>query len=408
MKKIFAITLIILLTCSLSFAVDTSDLFLNGLFNDGLSIAGLMAHKDNKSRDDKSIEKHFNVQMGKSLKIKLVTGGDIKITGWDKEELYAKADITGRNADHCRVDFKETAQGIEISSILDWNKKYTTGAGCSLEIKVPERFMIDFDNMGGDISIENIDGSINGETKGGMLSLNKLKGMLHLKTLGGNIELTDSDVDGSVSTLGGNVTIKDVTGDIKGSSLSGNVKYDNIRRRNGSEPEKEVQISSMGGDINVDTAPYGATVSTMGGDIIIGSVKDHLKATTMGGDINIKEADCNVNAKTMGGDIEIKVTGDANSNKHNIDLTSMSGEITLYVPSDLSMEIEIIVDRSGDRPRISEVISDFNLDMKEIETDQEDHDGNPRKELHAKGSFNGGKNRIQIKTMNGNVNLKKI
>ena len=50
----------------------------------------------------------------------------------------------------------------------------------------------------------------------------------------------------------------------------------------------------------------------------------------------------------------------------------------------------------------------LDFDLKEERTkDWDDEDGTPRKYIYGKGQIGGGKNRIRIETINGNVYLKK-
>ena len=64
-----------------------------------------------------------------------------------------------------------------------------------------------------------------------------------------------------------------------------------------------VNISKMGGGIDVQNAPHGANLSTMGGDIHVGDVASFAKVKTMGGSITIDHATGAVDATTMGGPI---------------------------------------------------------------------------------------------------------
>lgn len=412
MKKIAVIGLIILVTCSISFPLDSSNLIFGGLFGSGFEISGLFGSKDNnsKSKKDETIfDKQFKTAMGKTLKMDLQIGSTIKITGWDKEEIDAKVYSDGRYAKDCQVDFEENSDGVVINAEYKGGKKSKINSDLRFEIKVPKKFQLNMDTMGGGITISDVEGQISGVTKGGSLSLNNLKGDLSLKTMGGSIELTNSDVDGTVSTMGGNVLISDVKGNVKGSTMGGNVTYKNVTRRDAAEESKEVVISSMGGSIDVDNAPNGANVSTMGGDIEVGSVKQYIKAKTMGGDIKIKEADGSVDATTMGGTIDVKLIAGTNESNHDVKLSSMSGDITLYVPANFSMDVNISSVFEEGQTHEPRIISDFDLNIKTKDLADSDGDRNPdKKQLTGTGSFNGGKNHIQIKNVNGDIYLKKI
>ncbi len=267
---------------------------------------------------------------------------------------------------------------------------------------VPSKFNVSLETMGGPVSIKNVDGEISGQTMGGGLDLSNLKGNLKLKTMGGPINLYDSEVDGSVHTMGGPVSITNVKGDVKGTTNGGPVTLKNVTSKSGKSTGNEVNISSMGGEINVDAAPNGANVKTLGGDITIKSAGKFVKAKTNGGSIDIENADASIEAKTNGGDINAEMVGEASKGNRDVNLKSNSGNITLTVPEKLSMDIDIKiggVDKDGSQNKI---YSDFPLKKEILNNDEYDS-----YTLHGSGTVNGGKNKVTIKTINGDVYLKK-
>ncbi|MGE5431372.1 MAG: DUF4097 family beta strand repeat-containing protein [Syntrophomonadaceae bacterium] len=405
MKKLVMIAIILALGFSVSFAIDGSSLVNNGIsFIYPLSFTAPVQKKiEKKNEDDKTVEKEFKIAKGKTLIVDLKTGGGLKITGWDKELVNIKASIGGQDSEDLKFEFEEVENGVKIVSSYVGNKSGWS-SDCELEIMVPDKFNLSLYTMGGGIELSNIDGEMTGNTMGGQLTLERLKGNLDLKTMGGAVSLTNSDVDGHVETMGGEVSIKDVTGSVKGHSMGGNVSYSNVTNRNGESTKEEVKIETMGGNIDVDTAPLGADVSTMGGAIKIGSVKKYVKAKTMGGNISIMDADGSVTANTMAGDVEVNMTGIGDD--HDVKLTSMSGDITLEVPEGLSMDVSVKLTYTEGKEGKYKIISDFSLKQDESKEWDNDH-GTPRKYIIGTGSFNGAKNRVVIETINGNVYLKK-
>lgn len=356
--------------------------------------------------DARRIERQFNAGMGKKLDVNLDTGGSINITGWDREVVEVSALLGGRDGANTEVTFNETAAGVEIRSRYTGSRKnYSTDL--HFDIKVPRRFDAKLESMGGGIKIDNVEGEIRGQTMGGELDLSNLKGRLNLTTMGGEITLKQSQVDGRVETMGGKVLVEDVVGDVKGSSMGGSVIYRNVTNSSGVSTGDEVRISSMGGDINVDDAPSGANVTTMGGDISIRSASKHVKAKTMGGDILIRAVDGWVRATTMGGDVDVRMVGNPGDERRDVEITSMSGDITLTIPEGLSMDVYIELARTKNKDDIYKITSDFALQQRQTDEWVSEHHGTPRKYTYGTAQIAGGKNKIVIKTINGNVRLKK-
>jgi DUF4097 and DUF4098 domain-containing protein YvlB len=396
-----------------------------------LAAGGMTAGKE------RMIEKSFSVEEGKKLDLEIDIGGDITITGWDRDEVLVKAKLKGRDHEEVELIFGESSSGIEIETDID--RKNNIKAQCNIVINVPRRFDISFETTGGDIQIMGVDGEISGSTCGGDLEFKDLKGTLEASTLGGEVSLNDCEVDGKVSTMGGDVTIDNVTGDLKGSTMGGKVSYTNVRSSGASG--KDVKISSMGGDLNLDyagkaikaktmggdvrtgkaekvdittmggdvdveDAPLGAEIMTMGGDITVGSAGDHVKAKTMGGDIDISKIDGWIKAETMGGDIEVTMTGDPQEGKRNVNLKSLGGEIDLTVPAGLSMKFDIEIEYTKKCKKKPEIISDFDIDIEETQ-EWKKKGGQKRKTIYGKGKAGDGEHLVKIRTINGSVHIRK-
>lgn len=351
-------------------------------------------------------EKEFVTSQGKKLDIDLKTGGGISIAGWDKEAVSVKGFREGRDRKEATLEMEENSSGVSIRSHYTGSRRNRNG-GIRLEINVPRRYDVHLETMGGGVSIENVEGRMAGKTMGGALMLSGLKGNLDLLTMGGAVTLKNSDVDGNVKTMGGEVLMEDVTGDVKPSSMGGGVRQKNITRRSGEVRGREVNISTMGGDITVDDAPLGAALSTMGGTIHVRSAAKFVKAKTMGGKVLLDAVDGWMEATTMGGEIDATMTGDPADGKRSVALTSMAGDITLGVPARLSMDIDIELDYTEGHEGEYAIKSDFPV-IQEVSPEWERDNGSPRKIIHGTGNVSGGSNRVTIKTVNGNVTIRKM
>ncbi len=273
-----------------------------------------------------------------------------------------------------------------------------------IEVSVPHVFDLDLETMGGEIQVDGVEGQLTGETMGGELELRNLSGDIDFETMGGEITLEDSNVSGRVHTMGGEITVSNVSGDVNASTMGGEVSYTNYRPSSSSGKGSEVKINTMGGEISVDRADNGADVETMGGEINIGSAGHHVIASTMGGEITIGEIDGWVEATTMGGEIEVHMVGNPDEGDRHVELSSMGGDILLTVPAGLSMEIEAEITVS-DRHDVDdfEIESDFDLQIDRTEASGRRN----RDESHiiANGKIGSGKNRIRIKTINGDIRI---
>lgn len=398
----------IVLILSLTFAglLFVAAFPLTDYFGDAEKAEGDIISTD--SLPDKQLKKEFNVEYGGKLTIDLRTGGVIEIEGWDKEVVDAKVTIEGSDAEDVQVELEQNGNDVEIISYYDGNMENGYHANTNIVVKIPNKYDLDFSTMGGGVKLDNLNGDLSGRTMGGELNLSHLHGMLNVSTMGGNITVKDCEVDGEVQTMGGEVRVENVTGDLNAKTMGGKVKQVNVKSKKGSEGD-EVNISTMGGDVEVDEAMNGTKVKTMGGDITINKAAKFVDAETYGGDINIYSVDGSVMAETKGGDVSVNMVGDPNEGDRYVYITSMGGDITLSVPPALSMDVDIEIAFTKDEWRKKgdvKIISDFDITQKTTD-EWDDSKGSVRKYLRGKGEINGGKHKIKIRTINGNVTLKK-
>jgi DUF4097 and DUF4098 domain-containing protein YvlB len=353
-----------------------------------------------------SYREEFDVRPGELLKIDAETGGSLEITGWDEDRLVVEAEFTGPDRDNVTFDTRRSSGKVTITTDFEDRGKHHSSGG-TIRVRVPRSFDLDLETTGGNVTVDGVQGRVQGKTMGGNLTFRGLDGSLVMSTMGGNIELSDSRVDGKVETMGGNVELSDVEGNVEANTLGGNVMYDNVRPGAGSgSAGGEVKISTHGGNINVPDAPFGADVTTLGGNIRVKSAAEYVKAKTMGGNINVEEVDGWVKATTMGGSINVVMVGDPGQGRRDVRLSSKSGKITLTVPEGLSMEIDVTLAYTKNSRQDYEITSDF--PMKTRRSDAWDHSaGSPRRYVTATGTIDGGAHKIKIETINGDVEIRR-
>lgn len=216
MKRVIVITTLALLAC------------IGLLVSSVAGVATISARAATGGQEPQRINREFRATMGQKLMFDLDTGGRIDVIGWDRELISVEVIKGGKDGAECRIDFQESASGLRITSEYEGRgQNFTTNI--SFAVRVPRRFDLEFDSMGGGLHVCGVEGRISGKTMGGGLTLNNLKGDINLLTMGGAISLTDSEVEGKVETMGGRVLIENVVGDVRVSTMGGDV----VRRNNG-------------------------------------------------------------------------------------------------------------------------------------------------------------------------------
>jgi hypothetical protein len=165
-------------------------------------------------------------------------------------------------------------------------------------------------------------------------------------------------------------------------------------------------ISKDGGEIVIDRAPDGAVLITGGGRIVVGSSGGLVSANTGGGDIELENVGGDASVSTGAGDVRISVVNALRSD-HAIEVESGQGRVVIEVPAGLDARIELESAYTDNSNRRTSIASDFAL--QHSETDQWDSSaGTPRKYVRATGVLGNGRGLIRVRTVNGDVVLKRV
>jgi len=396
---------------------------------------------------DSTFQRSAPARDGGTLTLDLSTGGQVNITGWDKEQVLVQASLGGRDWRNTDVTFTPVEGGARLAT------KYTgrsniQSSSSHFDIHVPRSFNVQISSAGGGVTINGVDGVFTGHTGGGEIEIRKSNGKAEIRTGGGDIRVSDSRLTGSVSTGGGKIMIERVAGNFAGYSGSGPVTYINsdggIKGKNeakgigspivsirvpptvsatnepiyvvdgvaigsgvgkgGGFGAAGIRMSSNGGDISLPEAPDGARVTTGGGAIRIGPSAGEVYASTGGGLIDIGPASGSVEAHTGAGNVTITLTG---AGSHFVDVTSGKGEVVLVVPRDLSATLELESAYTNNLGHETRIESDWPLTVTSTK-DWDSSEGTPRKYVRVRQTIGGGGGGvIQVRTVNGNVVLRR-
>ncbi|MBX2842652.1 MAG: DUF4097 family beta strand repeat protein [Flammeovirgaceae bacterium] len=372
------------------------------------------------------IKKEFKVNAGGQLDVDSDAGGSISITGWEKSSISVEISHD-YNVNEIDFNFKETANGLVITSRRNGNRNYHNG-NLKFVIKVPSKLDLELKTSGGTLNISKVAGDLDGRTSGGSINLNELSGDINCKTSGGNISLKSVDGEGDLSTSGGNINIFGLKGEFDFSTSGGNIsisdaEFNGDARTSGgnikvtgtkgkmdlatsggnismSKSEIEGDVRTSGGNISISSAPNGGSFVTSGGNISISKAGKFIVVKTSGGNISVKELDGGVEAKTSGGNINIIMTGDPKVGDRNAELASSGGSITLLVPEGMDMDIDIELEITRRANKNYKIISDFPIT-------KNNDGGTGERTITGVGKTGSGKNKIKLRTVNGDIYLKK-
>ena len=157
-----------------------------------------------------------------------------------------------------------------------------------------------------------------------------------------------------------------------------------------------MKVSTGGGSVDLSDVGGPAEIETGGGSIKLTSAKGHVHAETGGGGIELYGVP-SASAETSAGGIIVKLVN-TGAERSDSDLETGSGDITVYLASDVAINVRASVDMgSGHR-----ITSDFS----DIRIASEGDKWGP-KTLTAEGSLNGGGPMLKVRTSSGDICFKR-
>jgi DUF4097 and DUF4098 domain-containing protein YvlB len=348
--------------------------------------------------------KSFSVSKGGSLTV-VTSVGDVTLRPWEKNEVLVET--TGIPEDELdRLRMTQTGNAVRV----EFRPTSSSHGQVRFIISLPSQFDVDLSTAGGDILVEgaltgvlkgstaggdvrvgDLSGRADLKTSGGDITAGRVRGDADLKTSGGDIRVVSADGQVNVSTSGGDIEVGDVGKALKASTAGGDIKVGNVGG--------EATLSTAGGDVRVGKVSGTATLKTAGGDVECNGATGPVVAKTAGGDLRLSGISGSIEAATAGGDIraELNPTGSGPSS-----LTTAGGSVSLYLPENAKATVQALIRIEG-RWKTNSARYDIRSDFKAAAyTKDEDAE-----EIRASYELNGGGQVITVKTVNGDIQIRK-
>jgi DUF4097 and DUF4098 domain-containing protein YvlB len=272
--------------------------------------------------------------------------GEVVIKSWDKQEFK----VTG-TLDDIAKGYKLENSGSVTEFIVDMpkrSKSWNNGDGSDLTIYMPKTSELSFEGINVNISATDL-------TAGA-----------RIKTVNGDIRATQ---------LAGKIILETVNGDVDSRELSGDLRFETVNGDiNDMNSKGELRFNAVNGDIESDTEATDIRLENVNGevDFKVAALRD-LRLNTVNGEIKVQIKQLQDNAR--------------------INMDTVSGDVRLYFPTDVSARFDIDA-HSGGR-----IINELSRDkVKKAKY-------GPSRELEF--ILNGGEADVEIDTVSGRIELKK-
>jgi len=226
-------------------------------------VLSAQAHPDGGRNSDgarDTVKKTFKVHPGGTVYLDL-DHGNIRIEVGHDDLVHIEVDriVEARDREEAKqilttheLDFRQSGDDVRVRSRFEkdrwthklWGKhaKFRT----EIRVIVPERYNIDFTDGAGNITIDDVIGSVGGRTGAGNVVMGSIRGPVDITSGAGNI-----DIDGAVGRIevtsgAGNITLHSIEGEIRAHTGAGNVMA-----RISRQPDGDSSLGSGAGNVTV-------------------------------------------------------------------------------------------------------------------------------------------------------------
>jgi DUF4097 and DUF4098 domain-containing protein YvlB len=298
--------------------------------------------------------------------------------------------------------------GVYLEGRASGEDEGPQSSSVEFDVTVPARFNLDIETQGGEIVVESpLQGEVRAATAAGDIRTGDVSGGLRVETAGGNIRLGNIGQRVDASTAGGSIRLGNVGGEATLETSGGDITAGQVAG--------SLRAETAGGDVVIDGAQGPVVAQTAGGQIRIGPTGDSVHAETAGGSIWLQGARGRVDVDTAGGSIDllaiqgaIKASTAAGRILAQIDasrktfgaseLENSMGDVQVYLPADLALTIDAAIEMAAGH----QIVSDFPL---VIQGSEEEY---AEREIRGRGDLNGGGEVLRIRTVNGNIEIRKL
>src|SRR5947209_7938511 len=153
-------------------------------------------------------QKSYQLGPGGHFSISSVAG-NIRITGYDGNEIVVNGIKEGRDRDLVTVVDSSSGNSVELK--VRYPQNCNCDASIRFEVQVPQSLNLDFDQISsasGDIEVSGVSGQVKAKSASGNVEVNNITGSVN------------------ASAASGDVKVKNINGTVSAHSASGNVEVE--------------------------------------------------------------------------------------------------------------------------------------------------------------------------------------
>jgi hypothetical protein len=344
--------------------------------------------------------------VGSSELLRISTRGAVSVQGEAREDIaYALKKRTGARSEAAarallgQIAVRTERRGgevlLEVSLPADWS------SSAGLRLRVPQnlretvlesrgdsieaydlRGTLRADSSGGRVVVDRVQGKVVVRTGGGEVRLGKIQGGVLCFSGGGQIIADTIAGEAGLNTEGGEIVVRVAKGPVRASTAGGNIRIE--------EAAHSVTATAKAGLIDVARSRGPVIAQTGSGAIKVRSA-GNVKVEAGAGAIALESVYGGLHASTRSGSIMAELDG--RPLKNSVFATG-SGDITVFIPSNLSVTVQAVSASPGGQ----RIISDFSEIRTRIAAGTR---------AEAEGALNGGGPLLRLTALKGTIYLRR-
>jgi len=254
--------------------------------------------------------------------------GAVTVSAWDRNQVQ----VTGRLGDGAKplaIEGSNSSLSIKVepqgkSGLFSWGSDSSMGS-TKLDVRVPKGASLDVDVVSAPMNIDGIDGGvIKVNTVSGKARINARSPSVDADAVSGSLELAGSADKVALQTVSGDILAPNVGAEANLQTVSGRIRVSG-------GPWRKLNLSTVSGDVQLTggVAPNGSyDVDSMSGDVQIqvpSNLSAIIKASTFSGDLRSDFG--TVKKPEHGPGSELEATAGAGGAKMNVE--TFSGDLRI-------------------------------------------------------------------------------
>jgi DUF4097 and DUF4098 domain-containing protein YvlB len=215
--------------------------------------------------------------------------GEVTVTAWDKNQIQVSGSL-GDGARPLEIEGSEGNVEIHVDSDSKEHSVFSWGSDTRMQptvlnVRVPKAVSVEVNVVSAPVSIDGLDGGkIEINSVSGRIRGNLRSPDINMQTVSGSIDLAGSATKADLQTVSGDIIAPSVTERVEAQTVSGRMTI-------GGGPWKQANFSTVSGDTQINGGPSHdgkIDVDSMSGDVQLqlpSDVSAKLEASTFSGSI---------------------------------------------------------------------------------------------------------------------------